>query len=120
MSHLVTIQTKVRDPAAIAAACQRLGLPAPVQGTARLYSGAATGWLVQLPGWQYPVVLDPATGEVQYDNYQGHWGEQAQLDRFLQLYAVEKTKLEARKKGYPVTEQTLPNGSIRLQIIEGA
>jgi hypothetical protein len=120
MSHLVTIQTKVRDPAALAAACQRLGLPAPVQGTARLYSGEATGLLVQLPGWQYPVVLDPATGEVHYDNYQGHWGEQVQLDRFLQLYAVEKTKLEARKKGYPVTEQTLPNGSIRLQIVEGA
>jgi hypothetical protein len=120
MSHLVTIQTKVRDPAALAAACQRLGVSAPVQGTARLYSGAATGWLVQLPGWQYPVVFDPATGEVHYDNYQGHWGEQAQLARFLQLYAVEKTKLEARKKGYPVHEQTLPNGSIRLQIVEGA
>ena len=120
MSHVVTIQTRVHDPVAIVAACQRLGLPAPVQGTARLYSGEATGLLVQLPGWQYPVVLDTATGEVRYDNFGGRWGEQTQLDRFLQLYAVEKTKLEARKKGYPVTEQTLPNGSIRLQIIEGA
>jgi hypothetical protein len=31
MSHVVTVQAKVRDPAAIAAACQRLGLAAPVQ-----------------------------------------------------------------------------------------
>ena len=30
MSHIVTIQTKARDPAAVMAACQRLGLPAPI------------------------------------------------------------------------------------------
>jgi hypothetical protein len=39
MSHIVTIQTKVHDPAAVSAACQRLGLPAPTQGTAQLFSG---------------------------------------------------------------------------------
>jgi hypothetical protein len=120
MSHIVSIQTKVRDPAAVAAACQRLGLAAPFQGTARLYGGEATGLLVQLPGWQYPVVIDPASGEVRYDNFGGRWGEQAQLDRFLQMYAVEKAKLEARKKGYQVTEQALQDGGIRLQIVEGA
>jgi hypothetical protein len=120
MSHIVSIQTKVRDPAAVAAACQRLGLAAPVQGTARLYGGEASGLLVQLPGWQYPAVIDTASGEVRYDNFGGRWGEQAQLDRFLQLYAVEKAKLEARKKGYQVSEQALQGGAIRLQIIEGA
>ena len=73
MSHIVTIATKVRDPAAITAACQRLGLAAPVQGTAELFSGEVTGLLVQLPGWQYPVVIDPATGELRYDNYGGQW-----------------------------------------------
>ena len=91
MSHIVSISSKVRDPAAVAAACQRLGLSAPVHGTARLYSGEATGLLVQLPGWQYPVVIDTATGELRYDNFSGAWGEQARLARFLQLYAVEKT-----------------------------
>ncbi len=119
MSHVVTIQTKVRDPAAVMAACQRLGLAAPVRGTARLYGAEATGLLVQLPGWQYPVVIDPTTGEVRYDNFQGHWGEQQHLDRFLQLYAVEKAKLEARARGYAVTEQALQDGGIRLQIVEG-
>jgi hypothetical protein len=120
MSHIVTVQTRLRDPAAVAAACQRLCLTAPVQGTARLYSGEATGLLVRLPGWQYPVVIDPSSGEVRYDNFEGRWGEQAQLDRFLQAYAVQKTRLEARKKGYQVTEQQLGDGSVRLQVIEGA
>lgn len=54
MSHVVTIQTKVHDPAAVAAACQRLNLAAPVQGTARLDGGETTGLVVRLPGWQYP------------------------------------------------------------------
>src|SRR5437870_4331059 len=99
MSHIVTIQTKVHDAAAVAAACQRLNLPAPVQGTASLYSGEATGLLVRLPGWQYPAVIDTLTGAVRYDNYSGRWGDSQHLDRFLQIYAVEKTKQEARKKG---------------------
>ena len=71
MSHIVTIQTKVHDPAAVAAACQRLQLPAPVQGTDQLFSGQATGLLVQLPGWQYPAVIDTLSGTVHYDNYGG-------------------------------------------------
>lgn len=120
MSHIVTIQTKVHDPAAVSAACSRLGLVAPTQGTARLYSGEATGLLVQLPGWRYPAVIDTLSGSVRFDSFNGHWGEQKELDRFLQAYAVEKAKLEARKKGYTVSEQSLENGSIRLQIIEGA
>lgn len=120
MSHIVTIQTKLHDPAAIAAACERLRLPAPVHGTAQLFSGAASGLLVQLPGWQYPAVIDPLTGTVRYDNYEGAWGDQAHLNRFLQLYAVEKAKLEARKKGYAVSEQALQDGSIKVQIVEGS
>ncbi|MCC6417004.1 MAG: DUF1257 domain-containing protein [Gemmataceae bacterium] len=119
MSHIVTVQTRVHDPAAIAAACQRLGLSAPAQGTGRLYSGEATGLLVQLPGWQYPVVIDPLTGAVRYDNYGGAWGEQVHLDRFLQAYAVEKCRIEARKKGLQVSEQPLADGSIRLALAEG-
>jgi hypothetical protein len=104
---------------AVTAACQRLGLPQPVQGTAKLYSGQAIGLLVQFPGWQYPAVIDTTTGAISYDNFGGRWGEQAQLDKFLQSYAVEKTKLEARKKGMQGSEQTLQDGSIKLHILEG-
>jgi hypothetical protein len=119
MSHIVSIQTKVRDPAAVAAACQRLGLSPPVQGTAHLFGGEVSGLLVQLPGWQYPAVIDTATGEIRYDNFGGRWGEQAQLARFLQMYAVEKCRQEARRKGYGVVEQAQQDGSIKLQIVEG-
>ncbi len=120
MSHVVTIQTKLRDAAANTAACTRLGLPAPVRGTAQLYSGQASGLLVQLPGWRFPVAIDTDTGEARLDNYNGVWGAQEQFDRFLQAYAVEKAKAEARKRGLQVSETALQDGSIRLHIIEGA
>jgi hypothetical protein len=120
MSHIVTIQARVHDPVAVAAACRRLGLAEPVQGTAQLFSGEASGLIIQLPGWQYPAVIDPLTGAIRYDTYGGAWGEQAQLDRFLQAYAAEKVRLEARKKGYQITEQALQDGSISLQIVESA
>lgn len=119
MSHIVTITTQVKDPTAVSAACRRLGLAEPVHGAAQLYSGQATGLLVQLPGWQYPTVIDTATGAVHFDNFAGQWGEQAHLDQFMQMYAVEKAKLESRKRGHQVVEQQLRDGSIKLTILEG-
>lgn len=118
MSHIVQIKTRVQDPAAVSAACRRLGFSEPVRGTAQLYSGTATGLLVQFPGWQYPAVIDTATGTIQYDNFEGHWGDQQQLDRFVQRYSAEKAKLEAQKRGHMVSEQTLADGSILVQIRE--
>ncbi len=114
LSHIVTIKTQIRDVAALRAACQRLGLTAPVHETVRLFSNEATGWAVRLPDWQYPVVANTDTGQIAYDNFNGRWGSNAQLHRLLQGYAIEKTKLEARRKGYAVTESPLADGSVKL------
>ena len=54
-----------------------------------------------------------------YDNYNGHWGEQSKLNQFLQAYAVEKAKIEARKKGHMVTETSLQDGSIKVTVRVG-
>jgi len=49
------------------------------------------------------------------------WGKQEHLDRFQQAYAVERCRIEARKKGHSVTEQPLPDGSIKLVVgVEGS
>ena len=119
MSHLVEIATEVRDPAAIRSACQRLSLPPPVHGRTKLFSGEVVGWAVQLPDWKYPIVCDTATGTAHFDNYNGAWGDETKLHRFLQMYAVEKTRVEARKQGYAMTEQSLPDGSVRLTVAVG-
>jgi hypothetical protein len=119
VSHIVTITTEVRDPIAVASACRRLGLPEPVHGTTKLYSGESTGMLVRLPGWTYPAVVKLETGAVEFDNFEGCWGDRVQLDKFLQIYAVEKARIAARAEGYTVTEQALADGSIRLTVAVG-
>jgi len=116
MSHIVTVNSQLRDAGGVAAACRRLGLSAPVHKTVKLFSGEATGLAVQLPDWNYPVVIDTANGEVRYDNFEGRWGEQSRLDAFLQAYAVEVVKAQSRRKGHTVTEQTLENGAIKLTV----
>ncbi len=119
MSHIVSVKTEVRDPAAVVAACRRLGLAEPVHGTARLFEREAAGMLVKLPGWLYPVVCDVQSGELRYDNYGGSWGPQEHLDRFMQAYAVERAGIEARRRGHSVVEQPLADGSIKLSITVG-
>ncbi|MDZ4687347.1 MAG: DUF1257 domain-containing protein [Planctomycetaceae bacterium] len=117
MSHIVQIRTQINDEIALGLACRRLALPEPEWRTVRLFNSEATGHVVQLPDWKYPVVCNVTTGQLQYDNYGGQWGDEAQLHRFLQIYAVEKTKLEARKVGQTATEQTLADGYICVQIV---
>ena len=119
VSHIVEIQTEVRDEAAVRAACQRLRLPEPVHGSHRLFSAEVTGLGVNLPDWRYPAVCQLDTGEIRYDNYGGRWGEQQHLDRFVQMYAVEKAKAEARRWGNTCTEQRLADCSIKLTVNVG-
>jgi hypothetical protein len=120
LSHIVTLKTAVRDSTAITAACRRLGLAEPVHGTAKMYAGEIEGLLVQLPGWKYPIAIDTQSGDVNQDNFGGHWGDGAELSKFIQMYAVEKCRIEARRAGHSLTETQLQDGSIKLQIQEGS
>lgn len=116
MSHVVSIQTEIRDAVAIRAACERLQLPEPVYGEIQLYSSSATGWGVRLPEWRYPVVCDVSIAN---DNFEGRWGEPRQLNRFLQAYAVEKARIESHRRGHTCLEQVLEDGSVKLTISVG-
>ena len=119
MSHIVTIQTQVRDPEAIRLACERLQLPPPRHAFFELFSDSAVGWGVELPSWRYPVVCQTETGELKYDNFNGHWGDPIHLQAFVQRYAAEVAKLAAWRKGHTAIEQALADGSIKLVIQVG-
>jgi len=122
LSHVVTIKTQVRDAEALRAACRRLNLREPTYQTVRLFSGKATGHTIALPDWLYPVVCCLETGQIEFDNFNGRWGDQKELDRLMQAYAVEKARIEARRAGHDITERQLADGSIRLtvQVVGGA
>lgn len=117
MSHIVQIQTEVRDLEALTAACRRLQLKPPEDRVTRFYDGSdVKGYAVELRDWSYPVVFD-LRGGVRFDNYEGRWGHERELHGLMQIYAVEKTKIEARKLGHSVTERLLDDGRIRLSVI---
>lgn len=116
MSHIVSIQTQIRDKAAVDAACQRLQWPEPEQGRFRLFNSTVEGLGVRAPRWQYPIVCELQTGQLHYDNFEGRWGDPKHLDKFKQAYAIEKTKLEARRQGRSVFETPLEDGSVQLVV----
>jgi len=119
MSHTVQIKTEIRDLVALQQACQRLSLNAAVLETVQLFSNEARGHAVRLLNWRYPVVCDLPSGEIHFDNFEGRWGDAKELNRLVQTYGVTKAVLEARKKGYTTTEQSLSDGSIKLTIQVG-
>ena len=119
MSHVVTIKTQIKYRVALRAACVRLKLAVPIEGEVELYQGKVRGWRVDLPGWRYPVVCQLEQRQVLYDNFEGRWGDQKELDKLLQAYAVEQARIVAQRAGHSVTEQRLSDGSIRLSIQVG-
>lgn len=117
MSYTVSIKAQFKDEAIIRSTCKEMGLSEPIRGNAKLFTETVNDSLaVKLPGWNYPVAIDTKTGEAKFDNYNGKWGAQEHLDRFKQLYTVNKSTAEARKLGYIVTRQPAKNGGINLLV----
>ena len=120
MSHTVTIETKLKDPVALKAACARLNLPEPKIETVKFFDRTAhEGLAVRPPGFAYPVLVQP-DGGVKLDTYGGRWGDDAFLGRLKQAYAVEAAKLQAKARGHRCAETPLPEGGVKLTVTAGA
>ncbi len=117
MSHIVTVRaTKFTDRQALREAVRRLKDAAIIgEQMFHLFSRRIKGLGIQLSGWQYPVVVGE-DGTIAYDNFGGHWGDQAELDRLVQAYLVEKTKIEARLQGHVVEESVCENGDVVIRM----
>jgi hypothetical protein len=122
MSHFTTIQTQIKDIAALRAACAELGVEMIENGVARGYSlnRIEGDFVIRLKG-PYDIAVnrqrDGSFG-LTTDWWDGHVEREvgANYGRLLQLYAVHKAQAEARRKGYTTRRQTLGDGSIKLVI----
>lgn len=121
MSHITTIKDFLfSDLQALQKAVSRLGdasLDLHEERPVRLFQkepvlGVAE---VNLKGWTYPVVVSKR-GEIAYDNYQGSWGDIAQLNRLKQAYGLEKAKMLAKLQGYMTRETQKQDGSVVLEL----
>ena len=145
MSHICTLKVELRDLAAIKAACQRMGWQLRQgQATFRWYGryigdypdfekrlrslginpadyGKCTH-AIRVPGADYEIGLVQQGNKFVplWDNYRPGGLQALTADNgmagFYQAYVLEKSKLEARRKGLPTREVKQKDGSIKLVI----
>ena len=116
MSHISKIELEVRDLGILSQACKRLGLNLiRGQQTFKWYSkDSPCDHAIKVPGANYEIGVINNIGSYElscdfYDsNIEKAIGRKGGL--LKQAYAVEKTKIEARKKGYSVMERQTDTG----------
>lgn len=109
MSHCTTIDVKFKDINILKKVCKKLNLEFEENSYQRFYDGKIEyGTKIKLPNWNYPIIVK-SDGNVIYDNYEGNWGDEKEINKLKQHYAVEKTKSIAIKNGYTFTEKKVGN-----------
>ena len=104
MSHTAQIAEDYSHPEALTRAVEALGGQMIGQGTHRLFSSNETGIGFRLPGWNHPLIVR-ADHTLAYDNYNGRWGNVADLDRLHEEYSWALAEIAAQAMGWQ-TERT--------------
>ena len=99
VSHTTTVKARFRAGAAFDAAILALGGQVLGDGTFELYQTSETGYGFRLPGWNFPLVLKP-NGSMAFDDFEGRWGNRADLKRLEGLYTIEAAKVAADGQGW--------------------
>jgi len=122
MSHISKIELEVNDLNTLDSACTRLGLQL-VKGQKNFkWFGKKAGdcdHAIRVPEAEYEIGITRVNGiyELECDYYDRHIGKAIGEKGGLlkQAYAAEKTKAEARRKGYLAIEKQTDTG-IRLHV----
>ena len=144
MSYVAEIQIKIRDLAALAAACRRIdaefcegqttfawygrfvGDSTPPAGRNPRDYGQCTH-AIRVPCARYEVgvvqALDGDGWDLLWDSYDagglaGKLG--AKAERLVQAYGVEAARAEALRSGWACTEERQPDGTVLLHVNAGA
>jgi len=116
VSHTTTIELEIKSLTALATACRETTTPYEQNTSVRLYDGTLIEdcFAFTPNGWKYPVAAK--NGQLKYDNYEGAWGNESELNRVKQRYAVNVQKEAARARGYRVREERLSDGKVKLVV----
>ena len=122
MSHFVTIETQIKDIAALKAACRELGLNVQENAEARGYAANRQygDFVIQLKG-PYDIAVNrkqDGTFGLTADQWQGHVAKEVGVNftKLMKLYSVHKVLIEAKRKGHTVRRQDLKDGSVKLTV----
>ena len=122
MSHISKIELEVKDLGALRQACSRLGLSLIEGKKTFKWYGQEEGkcdHAIQVPGANYEIGVIKIGNlyELKCDYWDSGIGKAIGTTGGLlkQAYAVERTKTEARRKGYSFIEKKTDSG-IRLHV----
>ena len=141
MSHITKIEIEATDLTALKAACKRLSLQFIENQLTYRWYGSRVGndplpegiavedlgkcdHAIKVPGASYEIGIrkDQNRYRLLWDSWASGGlekviGKDAGL--LKQAYGIEKTKAEARRKGYSLYETRHPNGAVTLKISVG-
>ncbi len=98
-SHTVKVKVDYTDPRTLESACKSLGWKWLGLKLHHLFDGDYQGHGFTPQGWEYPAVLD-VSGELQYDTFNGAWGDERQLERLKAEYAIATAEQAATDLGW--------------------
>ena len=141
MSHVVAIETEIRDLAALRAACEELGLTFNEGKTSYNWWGRHVGdfplpaglsaeqlgycdHAISVPDTEYEIGLiqDSISGSYRlvFDFF--GTGEKIinklgrRCEKLIQMYGVRKTTMEAERRGFQADRETQADGSVKVFI----
>ena len=128
MSHFTTIQTRIRDLAALSEACTEFEVSLIPNADCRGFGGITrkAPHVIKLKG-PYDIAVDPSESNdgsygLTTDWWDGHVAREVGdgYGRLLQSYGVHKTMREAHLRGLRTTRKVEADGSILLTLEGGA
>jgi len=107
-SVTVSVSVEFRRIDALTAAVETLGGRVLGFGDWELYERSAetrtrktyNGLAFSLPGWQFPLVCS-ADGKLSFDDFEGRWGNPADVETLRAEYALTAAELAAASVGWP-------------------
>lgn len=101
MSHTLKATAKMnhKELELIKKVGKNLGIKVEEVKNYKMYDGnIVSGIAIHLKNWKYPAILT-SDNKLVYDNYNGAWGKETELDTFNNEYAAEKQRRFMREHG---------------------
>ncbi len=117
MSHTQTVKVAISNKEAFKEAAKEVNAKSfsTEERDVRLYDSVQRGMFVHFTNWQYPVVV--TNGELRYDNFEGRWGNESDLNAFRQSYATNVIRIAGVSDGKPLVSDTR-EGNSRILLLQ--
>jgi hypothetical protein len=124
MSHKVTQTPGMNNVTLLESTAKARGVRIDIKPQkVELYSETVSAdAALYLKDWSYPVAINFATGNVQYDNYEGKWGAEDELDAFVQEYRLQLAEAAMTElygpQGWRVERRAAENGVMQVVAVQ--